>query len=68
MEGQVELSVEQAAGAIRAVSKARDGAAHGALILAQAGLGETGLWQRLDALESEMKALLAGFKPALFLE
>lgn len=68
MAERVELSAERTAAAIRAVAKARDGAAHGALILAQAGLGETGLWQRLDALESEMKALLAGFKPTLFLE
>lgn len=63
-----EVTADQAAAVVRSIKAARDGAAKASMLLALGGLGESGLWRRMDALECEMQDLLAGLKPALFFE
>jgi len=68
MKNRIEVTAKQAAAVIAALTDARASAAGNASRLAMAGLGETALWLRLDALEAEFAELLAELQPTLFLE
>lgn len=68
MNERIEVTAKQAVVVVGAVMDARDSAASCAARLAMAGLGESALWLRLDALEAEFASLLDGLRPTLFLE
>lgn len=68
MNKRIEVTPKQAIAVVTALTATRDSAAGCAARLAMAGLGETALWLRLDALEVEFAELLDGLQPTLFLE
>lgn len=63
-----EVSTVQVDAIVRSIKAAMDGAAKASLLLSLNGLGDSALWRRMDALESEMKEAFVALKPAIFFD